>query len=124
MPITPKALTMQVGRMITERILALAFAGNYPTGGDTLDLTAISEALNRIDGFKNFKFDGIKVMYPVSESGGYYFEIIKGTTLANNKVKIYKPAGTELDAGAYPAALLAPPQNESFALGIQSIGGK
>lgn len=125
MAVKGQSLSMQTGQRITERLLALAFSGNYVAGGDTLDLTNIDQTtIARIDGFANFTYAGIKITYPVSESGGYYFEVIKGTTLKNYKIKAYQPTGTEVVAGAYPAPMSAPPQPESFAIGIQSVSGK
>lgn len=125
MAVKGQSLTMQTGQRFTERVLALAFSGSYTSGGDTLDLTAIDNTtLNRLDGFMNFTLAGIKIGYPLSDSGGYYFEVLRGTTLKNWKIKVYQASGSELGAGAYPAALTAPPQAESFAIGIQSVSGK
>lgn len=80
----------------------LAFSGSYPTGGDTVDLTTVigKGVLGRV--FQAGKSPLYGAAYGTS---GHSYGVIPGTTLANGKVKISTAAGTELIAGAYPAAI-------------------
>jgi hypothetical protein len=90
----------------------LVATGNYVAGGDIADFTAAAETA---------AFQGLQPNIPssyapgnmkvFSENGniGYQYVWIKGTTQANGKLKIngITTWGTELLAGAYPAAILA-----------------
>lgn len=90
-------------RQRTIRHLSLTLSGDYSTGGDTLDLTATTNP-NRIPAAKAFSAlpDVISLEnFP----GGYTFELIPGTALNNNLLKIYTAEGTELAAAVYPAAI-------------------
>lgn len=104
MTIASNARLLQRTRQDTRRVIQLIFSGNYVTGGDNLDLTAISNALG-IDGFKNFSRvpNSFEVL---NGPAGYKIEIIKGATTALNLVKIFDiAAAAELAAAGYPAAL-------------------
>lgn len=85
----------------------LAFSNSYSTGGDTLDLTAVANLFP--SGTLVYAFiDGNGTGTQQSASGGYYVVIGNqgaGTALNAFKVKIFAAAGTELAAGAYPAAV-------------------
>ncbi|HWY05692.1 MAG TPA: hypothetical protein VNY24_02465 [Candidatus Acidoferrales bacterium] len=76
-------------------VATLAFSGNYPTGGDTLDFTQIANVLPS---------DTIVQVFAESQNGnsGYYVPI-QGTALNNWKLKAFAGGGLELAAGAYPA---------------------
>ena len=101
------ALTVQAVHHVlrTKQLYLIATpSGNYSTGGDTVNLQAITPTIGQMDA---------KVGYPgtISESevssapGGYTAVLIKGATLATWKLQIYSAAGAELAAGAYPAAI-------------------
>ena len=110
MPVAGTYLEMAVADRITSRIVQLAFTGNYTqqaNGGDILDLKTL---LNSGSGIL---FDGIKqwggrrplVVWPLTASGGYSFELIP---VANQPtqyiVKIFAPGGLEAaNATAYTA---------------------
>jgi hypothetical protein len=70
--------------------VSLAFSGSYVTGGDAFDPTP-------------FFSTGITTVLTVDVAGGagYGFEY----NSASKVLKLFSAAGTELAAGAYPAAL-------------------
>ena len=78
-------------------IATLAFTGNYPTGGDTVDFTQVAD-----------KLPSTQVVQAFAESqngnSGYYVAIA-GSALNNWKLKAFNGGGTELTAGAYPASV-------------------
>lgn len=80
----------------------LVFSGTYPTGGDTVDLTAINGAgvLGRVF------VAGKSPLYGwAAGTSGHSYGFIPGATLANGKMKISTAAGTELTNAAYPASI-------------------
>jgi hypothetical protein len=78
-------------------IATLTFSGNYPTGGDTLDFTQVTD-----------KIPSTQIVQAFAESqngnAGYYVAI-GGAALNNWKLKAFVGGGTELTAGAYPASV-------------------
>lgn len=82
--------------------LAVTISGNYTTGGDTLDLTAVTNPSFIPAGAFAQVPDEFECQNP---PGGYSCEVIVGTALNNSKVKFFSAPGTELAAGAYPAAI-------------------
>jgi hypothetical protein len=85
----------------------LAFSGNYPTGGDTVDLTPLAAVvpsgalpINVIS-----EGNGPATVPSLSAAGGYYQIVAAAVPALNNfKIKIFKnTAGsvTEYPAGAY-----------------------
>jgi hypothetical protein len=103
------ALTVQAvhHQLRTKQLYLIATpTGNYVTGGDTVNLQAITPRLGQEDA--QVGFPGIVKESEVSSApAGYAAVLIPGTTLNNWKLKIYSVAGTELAAAAYPAAILA-----------------
>lgn len=96
------------GNNFVTSVNRLVFSGNYPTGGDTLDLTPLMQAgipTNAIpvDAFVN----GLGVGTSQAAGGGYYAFLQNATSpgLTGNKIKIFASGGSELGAGAYPAAV-------------------
>ena len=72
--------------------------GSYTTGGDTLDLSNQSFIPSA---------QLPKQVSLFTQTGQVYnYTFITGSALNNSKVKIYVAGGTELSAGAYPAAIL------------------
>ncbi|HXR33564.1 MAG TPA: hypothetical protein VN830_07645 [Verrucomicrobiae bacterium] len=78
-------------------VATLAFTGNYPTGGDTLDFTQVADKLPS---------DTIVQVFAESQNGnsGYYIPV-QGTALNNWKLKAFLGGGTEIGAGAYPGTV-------------------
>jgi len=78
-------------------IATLAFSGNYPTGGDTLDFTTVADKLPSTQ---------IVQAFAESQNGnsGYYV-VVAGSALNNFKLKAFNGGGTEITAGAYPASI-------------------
>ena len=73
------------------RYMSLAFSGSYVTGGD---------AWNPLAGWPGPTPSAI-ITVSIDGGAGYMFEFQKPT----GGLKIFTTAGTELAAGAYPAAL-------------------
>ena len=81
-------------------------SGDYVVGGDTADLTAVTNP----KGISNGKVAALpKTAKVVNSPGGYVGEFIIGATLATCKLKVYTAMGVELTAIAYNATLLADP---------------
>jgi hypothetical protein len=100
MPITITVLPSNVdgsGSNLLYAIGTLAFSGNYPTGGDTLDFTQVADKLPSTQ---------IIQAFADSQNGnaGYYVPIA-GAALNNWKLKAFTGGGTEISAGAYPASV-------------------
>jgi hypothetical protein len=100
MPITITLLPSNVdgsGNNFLYAIGTLTFSGNYPTGGDTLDFTQVTDKLPSTQ---------IIQAFADSQNGnaGYYVPIA-GTALNNWKLKAFSGGGTEVAAGAYPASV-------------------
>jgi len=78
-------------------VATLSFTGNYPTGGDTLDFTQITNQMPS---------DTIVQVFAESQNGnsGYYIPV-QGSALNNWKLKAFLGGGTEISAGAYPASV-------------------
>lgn len=70
----------------------LALSGSYATGGDAFDASSVFSGPANVTTI---------LMVDVSGGAGYTFEYDK----TNKKLKVFSAAGTELAAGAYPAAL-------------------
>ncbi len=100
MPITITLLPSNVdgsGSNLLYAIGTLAFSGNYPTGGDTLDFTQVIDKLPSTQ---------LIQVFADSQNGnsGYYVPIA-GSALNNWKLKAFSGGGTEITAGAYPASV-------------------
>lgn len=92
---------IDITRRKKRRRVKITPSGNYVAGGDTLDLTKMTNPNNL--GASRF---GNVPKFAASQNvpGGYTAEYIPGATLATCKVK-YALNGAELAAGAYPAVL-------------------
>ena len=102
MSITANVLATQTNRL-KEIYVAIVPSGNYSTGGDTLDLTALKNPIFLPDPFLARVPISVGVMN--EEMSGNYVGILPGTAPNNYKIKFYQPGGAELTAGAYPAAI-------------------
>ena len=100
MPITISLSPFNVDSSASNFVYAigtLAFSGNYPTGGDTLDFTQVADKLPSTQ---------IVQAFAESQNGnsGYYIPV-QGSALNNWKLKAFVGGGTEVTAGAYPASI-------------------
>lgn len=91
---------------VTRRSRIMRFAatptGNYATGGDTVDFTTASNPNNEPHPIPDRIPEHSEVSF-LNNMEGNQPKWVKGTTLANSKVKFYSSAETELAAGAYSA---------------------
>jgi hypothetical protein len=78
-------------------IATLAFSGNYPSGGDTIDFTQVADKIPSTQ---------IIQAFAGSQNGnaGYYVAVA-GSALNNWKLKAFSGGGTEIAAGAYPVSV-------------------
>lgn len=97
-------LDIDEGQSTTYVFGVATFSGSYATGGDTLDFTTIA---GKESGGQVFIAASAPSTVGVWGSSGHSYGYVKGSpaTMANGKVKINTAAGTELTAGAYPAAI-------------------
>ena len=85
------------GRNLVYAIGLLTFTGSYPSGGDTLDLTPVSE-----------KLSSSQILQIVADSvngNAMYYVAVVGNALNNHKLKVFSAGGTELAVGAYPGGV-------------------
>lgn len=90
---------------------------NYPTGGDTLDLTAIFSTTG-LPGYNFPTSSSVEKLELQSvlgtgtaQTGLFLYSYVPGTTLANGKIQVFTGAAAqsplaELSAGVYPAGVL------------------
>lgn len=76
----------------------LTFSGSYAAGGDTMDFTTVAMP-STIVVSAEIDPQGSGSATINATNGNYIY--LKGTTLKNNKLKIYVGAGTEYPTGAY-----------------------
>src|ERR1700719_3371260 len=100
MPITITLLPSNVdgsGSNLLYAIGTLAFSGNYPTGGDTLDFTQVADKLPSTQ---------IIQAFADMEHGNAGYDVpTPGAALNNWKLKAFTGGGTEITAGAYPVGV-------------------
>lgn len=78
-------------------VATLAFTGNYPTCGDTLDFTLVADKLPSTQ---------VVPAFAESQNGNSgYFIPVQDTALNNWKLKAFVGGGTDITAGAYPATV-------------------
>jgi hypothetical protein len=75
----------------------IALSGSYPSGGETLDLTQIANAVPSAS-------QPVLVSVESQNGNGGYYIPQQGSALNNWKLRVFQAGGTELAAGAYPAA--------------------
>src|SRR5258708_12517038 len=97
MPITISLSPLNVDSSANNFVYAiatLAFTGSYPTGGDTVDFTAIAD-----------KLPSTQIIQAFAESqngnSGYYVAIA-GTALNNWNLKAFNAGGTQITPGPTP----------------------
>jgi hypothetical protein len=81
------------GRNLVYAIGTLTFTGSYPTGGDTLDLTTVSEKLS--------SSQIVQIVADSLNGNNMYYVAVVGSALNNHKLKVFSAGGVELTAGAY-----------------------
>jgi hypothetical protein len=77
---------------------SLVFSGNYATGGDTIDFTAVASQIEASQA-------PLQVWVGGSTGDSCAFIRSASPTLANGKIKINTASNTELTSGAYPARI-------------------
>ena len=87
----------EVGQLTRKFIFKVVLTSNYPTGGETLDLSS----------FVSGAVGVLPTSVRTERFGGYVPSYIPGASISAGKLKQFSAPGTELAAGAYPAALLA-----------------
>jgi hypothetical protein len=100
MPITISLLPTNVDSSASNFVYAigaLTFSGSYPTGGDTLDFTQVTD-----------KLPSSQIIQAFAESqngnSGYYVAVA-GSGMNNWKLKCFTGGGTEISSGAYPSSV-------------------
>lgn len=92
--------------VVTGKLVA---SGSYPTGGDTIDFTSIAFDATYTGPSQIIPTSQPPLSLGVWSEGGvinYVYSPIIGSAMNNNKLKIGGTTyGTELAAGAYPAAI-------------------
>ncbi len=94
----------------------VAFSGNYPAGGDAVDLTSLF-GKQGVQGVGPASTQQPVTFYVMSQNGGYgtssaaglggYYVPVKGTALNNWKLQLFDAGGTERATAAYPAGVTA-----------------
>ena len=85
------------GANITRAIGTITLSGNYPSGGETLDLSSAAALAGSTQ-----QPLGVDIISQNANAG--YYVPQKGSSLSNWKLRCFAAGGTELTAGAYPAA--------------------
>lgn len=75
-------------------IFSVVASANYAATGDTLNFNDQKIKSRQIPDFVSIR-----------GNNGYTYEYVRGTTIANGKMKVSTTANTELAAGAYPAGI-------------------
>jgi len=93
-----------------ELIIALQASGNYVAGGDTVNFTLLTAPLGMSDALVGYP-GTITDFRVISAPAGYEGKLIKGTTLANWKLKVLQGGAAvsnplaEIPAAAYPGGV-------------------
>ncbi len=112
MAVTLIALKPDYSRRRKTNRIKIVPTGNYATGGQVLDLTALTNPNFYPNvGVSAFNIPPLEDLIVTRVPAGYTAEIVAGTdptALATAfKLKLFTAPDTELAAGAYPASLLA-----------------
>ena len=87
----------EVGQLARKFIFKVVLTSNYPTGGETLNFAP----------YVSGDVGALPTSVQPERFGGYVPSYIPGASISAGKLKQFSAPGTELAAGAYPAALLA-----------------
>ena len=107
MAIAVSLLDYTPGLRNTTLYLGLTFSGSYTAGGDMLNLASASNP-NGLEGegMAEAPLNGGPGVYFENLDGHYVQPVVAGvTSAASYKLQVFAPGGSELTAGAYPAAL-------------------
>lgn len=90
-----------------ELFFQITASGNYATGGDTLDIEAITGAPGLAMPPNTRQ---LPMQVTVTGAAGYIYQFVQGTDNANAKLKVLQSAGSaaplaEIAASAYPAGV-------------------
>ncbi|SRR6266404_2889863 len=120
MPIALAVTGIGHGNNQFQITVGLTFTGNYPTGGDTVDLTSI---IGASDDVGVAVFSALPIYVDPALGGGFGGEFIPGSGLNNCKLKVFSAPGTELAAGGYAAnaALLAASLNNTLSMTFDKL---
>lgn len=111
MALAATVLKVENTQKTLKRTLSITFSGNYTTGGDTLDLTAVTASTQ--GSMSSIKFHRLPFVYDLGNpcAAGYNYELVPGAAFTNWLLKVYEQDGAgamaEIAQAAYPAAVLA-----------------
>lgn len=106
MPLALKAIRQVNAVNALETYISVTASGNYPAGGDPCSLAASNIAdPNLISPVLPGQNPNIPPTVDQSSIGGYTADLIQSSTLGGYKLKFWTSEGSELAAGAYPAAI-------------------
>lgn len=107
MPFTASLISFNASRRYNSwRYKLVPTNSSYSTGGDTLDLTAVTIPAGFGRAVPDFFPTKDQVNF-LDTCAGNLPEWVKGTTLKNGKIKFFSSAGTELAASTYSAPMQA-----------------
>jgi hypothetical protein len=86
--------------------IQLTFSGSYTTGGDSLNLTTLSNPNGLdVEGVFELPLSLGPAVY-LEDIGGYYVQPkVSGSTLTAFLINVYAPGGAPVAAGTYPTAV-------------------
>ena len=86
--------------------ILLTFSGSFPSGGDTLNLTTLTNPNGLdVEGVFELPLSLGPAVY-LEDIGGYYVQPkVSGSTLTAFLINVYQPGGTIVPASAYPTAV-------------------
>ena len=85
----------EVGSLTRKFIFKVVLTGSYPTGGETLDFAP----------YVSGDIGALPISVVPQRFGGYVPSYIPGASISAGKLMQFSAPGTQLAAGAYPAAL-------------------
>lgn len=87
-----------------ELLAKVTPSGNYTTGGDALDLTAITDP-NAIGAIPPSRVPDIPVGVKICNCAGYYAQVVPNAALASYKLQFFESEDVEVAQAGYPAAI-------------------
>jgi len=101
MPFTVTLLSVEASRRAVRRTYKIVPTNStYPTGGDTIDFTAVTVGAGQGHPVPDYPPTKDQVIFNDTCAGNIP-EFVIGTTLKNAKIKFYSSAGTELANATY-----------------------
>jgi len=102
MPVALQVVSVDTSRRKKRITYKATFSGNYPTGGDTANLSAATNPKFLPGAYPSRVPDVVDI---IGNPGGNGAEFVLGTGMTDGKIKQFSSANTELGAGAYNAAV-------------------